>query len=270
MCANIAMYCMWVIMTTLLSGAQATMGDWKLGRATFFGADGWSIHEGNCGLGYQFDNVYPGFHVAAVSDKSGEFSNSCGKCFEIACRNAVFTDGYGEEIDRTQSCFNEAESLVVRIVDACPCEYAPNAYSNKKWCCQDSGAGDMHTDLSVWAFEKLARKKYGSMALKYREVPCNYLPENPASAKDEEGTTPLDFPPKAARRPHEWTFVKRTDPRGVAQGAVSRIEDASEVYDKSTIVPGEQVYKDGTYELSYGKEIRYFNGAARNSTVTMP
>lgn len=237
-----------------------TLGNWKLGRATFFGNDGYTIHQGNCGLGDQFENVYPGFHVAAVSDKSGEFSQSCGRCYEVACRNAVFTDGFGEQIDRTQSCFDESESLVVRIVDACPCEYAPNSYSNKKWCCQDSGAGDMHTDLSVWAFEKLGRKQYGSMALRYREVPCNYVPEKEARSRNEEGTTPFDFPPKSARRPHEWTFVKRTDPNGVAQGAVSRVEDASDISDKSTIVPGDQVYKDGTYGLSYGKKIKFVKG----------
>ena len=244
-----------------------TLGDWKLGRATFFGADGYTIHEGNCGFGDQFENVYPGFHVAAVSDKSGEFSNSCGRCYEVACRNAVFTDGYGEKIDRTQACFDESESLVVRIVDACPCEYAPNAYSNKKWCCQDSGAGDMHTDLSVWAFEKLARKKYGNMALRYREVPCNYIPEKVARSREEEGSTPFDFPPKSARRPHEWTFVQRTDERGVAQGAVSRVEDASDVYDKDTIVPGDQVYKDGTYKLSYGKKVKFIHGDGKSNTT---
>jgi hypothetical protein len=35
--------------------------------------------------------------------------------------------------------------------------YAANFYSNKRWCC-----GDMdHFDISAWAFEKLADKKWG-------------------------------------------------------------------------------------------------------------
>lgn len=49
-------------------------------------------------------------------------------------------------------------------------------YSNKRWCC-----GDMdHMDLSVWAFEKLADKKWGMIGIqvaqllqrKRRSMPC--------------------------------------------------------------------------------------------------
>lgn len=32
-----------------------------------------------------------------------------------------------------------------------------NAYSNKRWCCNDQ----THFDVSVWAWEKLADKKWG-------------------------------------------------------------------------------------------------------------
>ena len=35
--------------------------------------------------------------------------------------------------------------------------YSANAYSNKRWCCNDMD----HFDVSVWAFEKLADKKWG-------------------------------------------------------------------------------------------------------------
>jgi hypothetical protein len=253
-----------VILVSTLVQQTAGLGAWKKGRATFFGADGWSIHEGNCGLGFQFENIYPGFDVAAISDKSGEFSQSCGKCFEISCKNEVITDGYGQQIDLTGSCFDESKSLVVRIVDACPCQYASNAYSNKRWCCQDNGAGDMHTDLSVWAFERLARKRFGVMALRYREVPCNYYPENPA--KDAENPTPYDYPPKQARKPHEKVYVKRTDPRGVAQGAIYTVDDESEVYDKSSIVSPKNLYRDGTYALSYGGDFS-FTGSASATPV---
>lgn len=42
--------------------------------------------------------------------------------------------------------------------------YPANDYSNKRWCC-----GDMdHFDVSVWAFEKLADKKWGVIGIKYR------------------------------------------------------------------------------------------------------
>ena len=29
--------------------------DWKVGRATFYGTDGWSIHQGSCGFYYIFE-----------------------------------------------------------------------------------------------------------------------------------------------------------------------------------------------------------------------
>ncbi|KAI3429474.1 hypothetical protein D9Q98_005566 [Chlorella vulgaris] len=35
-------------------------------------------------------------------------------------------------------------------------------------------------DISVWAFEKLADKKWGVIGIQYRPVPCNKLPDNPA------------------------------------------------------------------------------------------
>lgn len=140
------------------------------GRATYFGADAWSIHKGSCGLGYQHEGVYPGFHVLAPSDQSSPFAGSCGKCFEVKCRQEPYTDGYGNTFDNQDQCHNTTESLVVRAVDTCPCDYPSNAYSNRRWCCQDEGAGGMHADLSVWAFEKLGRKGPGSMAMSYREV----------------------------------------------------------------------------------------------------
>ncbi len=60
--------------------------------------------------------------------------------------------------------------MVVRITDTCPCTYPANAYSNKRWCC-----GDMdHFDVSVWAFEKLADKKWGVVGIKYRQGGCRW------------------------------------------------------------------------------------------------
>lgn len=30
-------------------------------------------------------------------------------------------------------CYNENATVVVQVTDACPCNYAANAYSNKRW-----------------------------------------------------------------------------------------------------------------------------------------
>jgi hypothetical protein len=219
------------------------------GRSTFFGADGYSIHEGSCGLGYQYEEVYPGFDVIAVSDLSSEFRGSCGACYEVKCRSEPYKDGKGNRYDG-QNCHNTRESLVVRVVDACPCNYPGNAYSNERWCCQDGGAGEMHADMSVWAFEKLAKKSPGSMALSYRPVPCNYIPEYPAHVREEEGETPKDFPPSSARKPHELTFVRRTDEKGLLQGAVNTISKDEDPWGDT--IPGRQVYRNGTYDGSWG------------------
>jgi len=62
-------------------------------------------------------------------------------------------DNYGNEMNREHVCFDSAASVIVRTTDACPCNYADNFYSNKRWCC-----GDMtHFDVSIWAFEKVPR-----------------------------------------------------------------------------------------------------------------
>lgn len=45
------------------------------------------------------------------------------------------------------------------VLCRCPCTYAGNAESNKRWCC-----GDMpHLDMSQWALEKitLETSRYG-------------------------------------------------------------------------------------------------------------
>ena len=166
-------------------------------------------------------HISPGYDVIAISDLSAEFAKSCGACYEVRCREEAYTDGKGNSYDG-QVCHNTTESLVVRVVDACPCNYPNNAYSNQRWCCQDQGAGDMHVDMSIWAFEKLASKNKGSMALSFRQVPCNYMPPFPAYAREAE--TPKDQPPSSARKPHESIFIKREDDKGVLQGAVNRVD----------------------------------------------
>ena len=45
------------------------------------------------------------------------------------------------------------------VLCRCPCTYAANADSNKRWCC-----GDMpHLDMSQWALEKITKEtsRYG-------------------------------------------------------------------------------------------------------------
>eukprot|EP00878_Enallax_costatus_P037557 GHUV01042433.1.p3 GENE.GHUV01042433.1~~GHUV01042433.1.p3 ORF type:complete len:135 (+),score=22.11 GHUV01042433.1:212-616(+) len=82
---------------------------------------------------------------------------ACRTCYEVACDNKWISDNYGQKLDRTYSCYDDQQSVVVRITDTCPCVYAPNEYSNRRWCCNDMD----HFDMSVWAWEKLADKEWG-------------------------------------------------------------------------------------------------------------
>eukprot|EP01025_Chloroclados_australasicus_P069664 TRINITY_DN985_c1_g1_i2.p2 TRINITY_DN985_c1_g1~~TRINITY_DN985_c1_g1_i2.p2 ORF type:complete len:386 (-),score=39.93 TRINITY_DN985_c1_g1_i2:2864-4021(-) len=151
---------------------------WRYGRATFYGNEPWywPIHKNSCGFGYLCKDEGTGWDVAALSDQHPEYGTSCGKCYEVKCNPAFFTDGYGQSLDRSSHCIDPDSSVVITVVDKCPCTYANNAYSNKRWCC-----GDMdHFDLSVWAFEKIAELKWGVISIQYREVACDYQPAKKA------------------------------------------------------------------------------------------
>eukprot|EP00775_Hariotina_reticulata_P008069 gene8070-8264_t len=132
--------------------------------------------EGSCGYGTIWRDEPHGWDVAAITDYHPDYANSCGACFEISCDQIWIQDNYGQKLDRTYSCYDSSNSVVVRITDTCPCTYPANAYSNKRWCCNDMD----HFDVSVWAWEKLADKKWGVIGIKYRQVPCGYKPEKPA------------------------------------------------------------------------------------------
>lgn len=78
----------------------------------------------------------------------------CRTCYEIACEEAWISDNYNQKLDRTYTCRNTEESLVVRITDTCPCTYPANAFSNKRWCCMDAP----HFDIGIWSFEKVSTR----------------------------------------------------------------------------------------------------------------
>lgn len=61
-------------------------------------------------------------------------------CCQIACNNAVFSDNYGQRLDRAHVCYDSNASVVVQITDLCPCHYPENAYSNKRWYVRLQGA----------------------------------------------------------------------------------------------------------------------------------
>ncbi|GBF92088.1 hypothetical protein Rsub_04435 [Raphidocelis subcapitata] len=154
-------------------------GGWSSGRATFYGEDGGTtIHQGSCQFGQLDSNAGTGYDIAALSDADPEFAGSCGRCYEVSCVDDDVTDGYGARLGRKGSC-KGGGSVVVTITDTarwCPCAYSANAYSNKRWCCGDT----RHMDLSASAFDKLAPRSVGVIAVKWRRVDCpNGAPTGP-------------------------------------------------------------------------------------------
>ncbi|PNW71998.1 hypothetical protein CHLRE_16g686700v5 [Chlamydomonas reinhardtii] len=145
-------------------------GGWTDGRATYYGNDGGAtIDQGSCMYGSLPNGlVSTGTDIAAIADANPSFAGSCGRCYEVACREARFSDGYGNAIDRSGGTCSRGGSVIVTITDACPCYYPANEYSNKRWCC-----GDMdHLDMSYQAFSKIADLGQGVIGIRYRQVQC--------------------------------------------------------------------------------------------------
>eukprot|EP01023_Acetabularia_acetabulum_P031101 TRINITY_DN292_c0_g2_i1.p1 TRINITY_DN292_c0_g2~~TRINITY_DN292_c0_g2_i1.p1 ORF type:complete len:546 (-),score=66.82 TRINITY_DN292_c0_g2_i1:805-2442(-) len=163
---------------------------WKQGRATFYGEHS-TIHRGSCGFGQICPNNKTGWDVAALAESHWDYDNSCGRCYEVQCRSAKFTDGFGSKVDRSGEdiCIQNDASVVVTVVDTCPCNSDNNYYSNARWCC-----GDMeHLGLSVYAFEKLADKQNGVIGISYREVPCDHQPYKIAQQIEVPSEASYDF-----------------------------------------------------------------------------
>jgi len=75
------------------------------------------------------------------------YASSCGRCFEIKCRGTQITSGDGSvNTDRSNACFDENKSVIIKIVDTCPCN------GNEKWCCGDQD----HFDVGKEVFKKVS------------------------------------------------------------------------------------------------------------------
>lgn len=152
---------------------------WRFGRATFYGdAPGDDLAAGACGYGPSLGgSSYGADAVAAVADASPELNGGpsngatspCGRCFELRCVPSLVPADGGTLPRCGAACRRDAQPLRVRVTDACPCLYAANEASNKRWCCGDTP----HFDLSAAAFDKLATSRQaGVLGVAFRRVPC--------------------------------------------------------------------------------------------------
>lgn len=159
----------------------ALAADFQTGRASHYEYN----NAGSCSYKAIFEDEHLGdpLHIMAIADCSDLYANSCGNCFEVKCRNAVIKDDNGVELDRTEACYDEKSSVVLRTVDACPSYYPANLESNSRWCrCQYKPLE--HFDISSEAFSQLADVGIGVIGTSWRQVDCDAKPENPAKVRD--------------------------------------------------------------------------------------
>eukprot|EP00884_Botryococcus_braunii_P002834 jgi/Botrbrau1/12551/Bobra.0169s0088.1 len=235
-----------LILLLLRVGFIVGQGDWYQGRATFYGTNpgaGDTIMNGNCGYGYINKDEPVGWNVGALSDSTEAFRGACGRCYEIKCDPIVIYDAYGQSLDRTEACFDPSASIVIRITDACPCNYPNNPQSNRRWCCGDT----MHIDLSVYAYEKLADRQWGAIGIQYREVPCYYTPSKQAYLPGSQNPFPDDYtnrPDQLPNRGYDWTSLKGTWVQVEAKGSQHQVINAGSLQSAWTVI-GSRVNASG-------------------------
>jgi hypothetical protein len=152
--------------------------------------------EGACGTCFEIKCVTGPVLWSYDQDDKVRYGDSPG--FYEQASNA--TDTYGRRVPKRNAevflsddssvpydaeyarCWNESETLFVKIVDKCPCEY----FYEQKLCCGPIP----HFDLSYWAHEKLTHPVQGKTMIRFRPVRCD--------AK----RTPVDARSGAAGRMH--------------------------------------------------------------------
>lgn len=56
---------------------------------------------------------------------------SCRRCYEVKCDPGSVRDNYGGVFDRSHMCYDTSESVVVQVIDSCPCEWGGSVWA----CC---------------------------------------------------------------------------------------------------------------------------------------
>ncbi|GAA0179963.1 hypothetical protein LIER_30046 [Lithospermum erythrorhizon] len=130
------------IMLILVVNIHAT-GDWKEGKATYYGnPDGSGTSGGACG--YKEEKEGLGVMTVAISPSLFKNCEACGACFEIKC----------DDKKETRWCKKGDKSIVVTTTNLCP-----------------TSDGD-HFDLTQPAFVEIAEHDGGIVPVKYRRASC--------------------------------------------------------------------------------------------------
>lgn len=76
-----------ISLAPVIAASAYSEGSWVDARATFFGRDAWSLHEGSCSYGFVCPNRWSnelasGYDLTAISDQSplfkGHRGSQCG------------------------------------------------------------------------------------------------------------------------------------------------------------------------------------------------
>uniref|UniRef100_A0A383V9X8 Expansin-like EG45 domain-containing protein n=1 Tax=Tetradesmus obliquus TaxID=3088 RepID=A0A383V9X8_TETOB len=111
-------------------------------------------------------------------------------------------------------CWGDQKSVVVKVIDICPCWYEPKGMAPyfQYGCCykqqQHPKAGQLNLDLSFWAFEQLAHPEYGIMMVDYR-------PAFEQLAHPEYGIMMVDYRPAFEQLAHPEYGIMMVDYRPV-------------------------------------------------------
>ncbi|KXZ56404.1 hypothetical protein GPECTOR_1g36 [Gonium pectorale] len=211
-----------LLASALLTASIANAEPWRVGRATWFDV-GPDMSTANC----HYNWSPTGRNVGAWPDVQDGFSSSCGKCYEVKCRNMDLQDGYGATLSRSNACYDESKSVIITIVDACPKCYevkcrnmdlqdgygatlsrsnacydesksviitivdaCPCRYPNNQYSNKRWCCGDMdHLDISQEVFEQLADLNKGVIGLSYREVDCSAAGSPGTGTKSTSGSS---------------------------------------------------------------------------------
>lgn len=109
--------------TALIASVAAE--DWVDARATFYGLDAWSLHNGACGFGYTCDNRWSsqlaqGWDVAAISDRSN--LNTGSQCGCVSPPPQLMSISNNPKNVSSNGCY--LRSVHENLANVCHCNHA--------------------------------------------------------------------------------------------------------------------------------------------------
>ncbi|GMH39085.1 hypothetical protein BSKO_06983 [Bryopsis sp. KO-2023] len=150
----------WSVVALGLIAAASSQGEWRDGRATYYGDEPWlwNIHEGSCGYGYIWKDEPLGWDVAALPDVHPEFAGSCGCCgdmdhFDLSVwafeKLAPLHWGVMSLRYRRVSCDHVPENKAPDVADPFPGIPPPEGAKRPSWLQNTEGSTPEHNKAAA-------------------------------------------------------------------------------------------------------------------------